>query len=98
MPIIVHARGVLVAPAKSAINPSPANKSTGAPSTTPSTCPSVAPMKNNGVTSPPLNPLPSVTAVKSSFHHQLHGVAPVLVNADKIVVAPGSGEVTPMPR
>ncbi len=98
MPITVHASGVFVAPAKTAMKPSAANKSTGAPSRRASVWPSVAPMKNRGVTSPPLKPLPSVTAVKSSFHHQLHGVAPPGEKAERIVTAPGSGDVTPIPR
>src|SRR5262245_46954789 len=75
-PMIVHANGVLVAPQNTARNPSAANKSTGAPSSHASVLPNAAPMKNSGVTSPPLKPALSVTAVNNSFHHQLQACAP----------------------
>ncbi len=41
-----------------------------------SALPSAAPMKNSGVTSPPLKPALSVAAVKTIFHSQLHDEFP----------------------
>ena len=69
-PMIVQARGVLEAPAKIATKPSAANRSTGAPRIQESTLPSAAPMKNRGVTSPPLKPDPRVMTVKTIFQAQ----------------------------
>jgi len=66
-PIKVHAIGVLVAPANTAIKPSPANKSTGAPLIMANVLPRAAPIKKSGVTSPPLKPVLSVMAVNNSF-------------------------------
>src|SRR6476620_4128695 len=96
-PISVQASGVLVAPAKTAIKPRPANKSTGAPLMPASTLPRVAPIKNRGVTSPPLKPVLNVMAVKSSFQNQLQLVAPPDVNAERILTPP-RGLLTPRPR
>src|ERR1700722_18100053 len=98
MPMIVQASGVLLAPAKTATNPSAANKSVGAPSNPASALPSAAPIKNNGVTSPPLNPQLSVTVVNRIFHHQLQKWIVSRVKKEVIVTAFGSGEVTPSPR
>lgn len=69
--MMVQAMGVLVAPAKTAIKPSPANKSTGAPVNTAMVLPKAAPIKNSGVTSPPLKPIPNVMAVNNNFQSQL---------------------------
>ena len=98
--MIVQANGVLVAPAKTATNPRPASKSTGAPCNRAKVFPNAAPMKNNGVTSPPLNPLPNVMAGKAIFHHQLHQVAPPAVKQDWIVTAFGvaGSALVPRPR
>ena len=93
----VQAMGVLVAPAKTAMKPRPANKSTGAPNNRASVYPKVAPMKNRGVTSPPLNPIPNVMAVNSSFQHHAHaGILPPL-NVLTMLMPAGSAEVTPKP-
>src|SRR5450432_482122 len=67
IPMIVQAIGVLVAPANTATNPIAANSGTGAPTARPNAAPDVAPMTNRGVTSPPWNPDPRVTDVKSSL-------------------------------
>ena len=66
-PIKVHAIGVLVAPAKTATNPIPANKDMGRGMMADKALPNVAPTKNSGVTSPPLNPTPIVNVVKRSL-------------------------------
>src|SRR4051794_23986862 len=76
MAMRVQARGVLVAPAKTATKPSAAKRSTGAWRSRARAWPRVAPMKKRGVTSPPLKPEERVTAVKRIFHHQLIGCAP----------------------
>ena len=60
MPISVQAIGVFVAPEKTATNPIPAIRPIGSGKTRLSALPKVAPIKNNGVTSPPLNPTPIV--------------------------------------
>ncbi len=65
IPIIVHAIGVWVAPEKTATNPIPAKSAIGKGTTSDKALPNVAPMKKSGVTSPPLNPAPSVNPVKS---------------------------------
>jgi hypothetical protein len=52
----VQVTGVLEAPAKTATKPSAAKRSTGPPSRLERAFPSAAPIKNRGVTSPPLNP------------------------------------------
>ena len=59
--------GVLLAPAKIAIKPIPANNAVGIGKNALSVLPNVAPIKNKGVTSPPLNPALIVKVVKSSF-------------------------------
>ena len=69
----VQASGVLAAPANSATKPIAANTPVGTPNMGASALPSAAPMKNSGVTSPPLKPALSVTTVNSSFSAQLHG-------------------------
>src|SRR3569833_1942379 len=98
MPISVHASGVFVAPAKTATKPSPAKRSTGACVYRAITFPRVAPMKNNGVTSPPLKPQLNVTAVKMIFHSQLQFVAPPALKLATIDTCPLGGGITPSPR
>ena len=66
-PIIVHAKGVFVAPENTATNPIPANSANGRGINTLNALPKVAPIKNNGVTSPPLKPALIVNVVKSNF-------------------------------
>ena len=73
IPISVQASGVLLAPANTATKPRAANNPGGAPISPAKAFPSAAPMKNKGVTSPPLKPELTVTAVKTSFQAQLHG-------------------------
>ena len=78
--------------------PSAANKSTGAPRAMAMEFPNAAPMKNNGVTSPPLNPALSVMTVKRSFHaHALAGIS-VEENMAGRVMASGRFPNTPRPR
>ena len=74
IPITVQAIGVWVAPEKTATNPSPAKKAIGKGTITDRALPKVAPTKNNGVTSPPLNPAPNVNPVNSIFNinHKVH--------------------------
>lgn len=67
IPIKVQAIGVLVAPAKTATKPIPASNATGSGKNINSALPKVAPIKNNGVTSPPLKPTPKVKAVISNL-------------------------------
>ena len=67
IPIILHARGVWVAPEKTATKPIPAKSAIGNGINTDNALPKVAPIKNNGVTSPPLNPAPSVKLVHTNF-------------------------------
>ena len=66
-PIKIQAIGVFAAPAKTAKNPIPANKLKGNGTNQIKAFPSVAPIKNKGVTSPPLKPAPRVKAVNKSF-------------------------------
>ena len=65
--MIVQASGVLAAPANTATNPSAASIGTGTSSRPASVAPSVVPMTNRGVTSPPTKPDPNVTAVNASL-------------------------------
>ncbi len=67
IPIKVQASGVLVAPANTATKPAPASSPTGKGTTADNALPNVAPMKNSGVTSPPLKPDDKVTVVKRIF-------------------------------
>ena len=67
IPISVHAIGVLVAPENTATKPMPANSAIGSGINHTNTLPRVAPIKNRGVTSPPLNPAPMVKVVKRSL-------------------------------
>ena len=64
---MIQAIGVLLAPAKTATNPIAASKPTGKGKTKDKELPKVAPIKNKGVTSPPLNPTPRVKAVSNNF-------------------------------
>jgi len=68
MPIIKQVIGVFVAPVKTPINPSAAKNAVGSNKTVDRVEPSVAPISNRGVTSPPWNPAPRVKAVNTSFH------------------------------
>ena len=52
----VQASGVLAAPANTAARPNAANSGAGSGNSAASALPSVAPMANSGVTSPPLKP------------------------------------------
>ena len=70
IPRIVDATGVLLAPENSATNPIPANNAIGRGTNQTKALPSVAPMKNKGVTSPPLNPAPIVNEVKRIFRRK----------------------------
>ena len=65
MAMNVHAIGVLVAPAKTATNPIPANNAVGSGINKLKALPKVAPIKNKGVTSPPLNPAANVSMVNA---------------------------------
>lgn len=77
-PMNVHAIGVLVAPENTAIKPIAAVNPTGKLKYIDSILPSVAPIKNKGVTSPPLKPAPSVIVVKSIFKRNTCGNCEVL--------------------
>ena len=63
--MMLQATGVCVAPEKTATKPIPAKSATGSGIKPESALPKVAPTKNKGVTSPPLNPAPNVNPVKS---------------------------------
>lgn len=63
----MQAKGVFAAPEKTATNPIPANKPTGSGIKKLRKLPKVAPMKNSGVTSPPLNPALKVKAVRNNL-------------------------------
>ena len=64
----MQAKGVFAAPENTETKPIPANNATGSGIKMLKKLPSVAPMKNRGVTSPPLNPEPKVKAVKKIFN------------------------------
>src|SRR5690606_37433215 len=66
--MMVLAMGVLLAPEKTATKPIPASKAMGSGINQTNALPRVAPMKNKGVTSPPLKPAPGVKDVKSIFN------------------------------
>ena len=61
----IHAKGVLAAPANTATDPKAAKKVRGNGMIQTNALPTLAPIKNKGVTSPPLNPAESVNAVKN---------------------------------
>ena len=63
----MQAMGAFAAPEKTAINPIPANNPKGRGTNQINALPNVAPIKNKGVTSPPLKPAPNVNAVKTNF-------------------------------
>ena len=65
---MVQAKGVFVAPEKTATKPIPANKAVGNGMNKLKALPKVAPIKNRGVTSPPLKPHESVITVKAIFN------------------------------
>jgi hypothetical protein len=62
-----QAIGVLAAAENTATKPIPASRPTGNGKNIESALPNVAPMKNNGVTSPPLKPKPKVIEVSRIF-------------------------------
>ncbi len=65
------------------------------------TWPAQAPMKNSGVTSPPLNPEPSVMTVNKSFQSQSMGpmeAGDEGARAVRMEGLPGSTGWTPSPR
>src|SRR3954447_2283478 len=90
-PITVHASGVFVAPANTATKPIPAIRGTGTPSGWASEAPRVAPITNSGVTSPPWNPEPSVTAVNTSFSRNAMAITPTPPASDLVM----SGRLRP---
>ena len=67
---MIGASSVLVALPKTAAYPSAAQVIAGSPKIPLKTTPSVAPMEKSGVTSPPWNPIASVTIVNTSFKIQ----------------------------
>ena len=71
----MEATGQLTAPQNTATSPRAAPKEAGMPKSGPTTQPKVAPTKNEGTTSPPLNPAESVTAVKRIFKRKAAGRA-----------------------
>lgn len=74
---MLHANGVFVAPANTATNPIPARKAVGIGIKSESVLPNVAPIKNKGVTSPPLKPAEIVSTVRPSFNRKSVGKAGV---------------------
>merc|ERR1711865_176565 len=68
----VHAIGVFAAAENTETRPRAAKSWTSWPKKTPTQLPSAAPMKNRGVTSPPLKPAPSDTVVRNSLISQLY--------------------------
>ena len=64
---MVQAKGVCVAPEKTATNPIAASKEIGKGIKMDKALPKAAPIKNKGVTSPPLNPVPKIKVVASIF-------------------------------
>ena len=66
-PITMEAMAQCVAPANTATKPIPARSAMGSGINQIRILPSVAPIKNKGVTSPPLNPALKVKLVKSNF-------------------------------
>lgn len=73
MAMILQAIGVFVHPAKTATNPVAASKAKGNGRSSASALPRVAPIKNRGVTSPPLKPALSVMAVNNIFRRKSVG-------------------------
>ena len=67
-PMTVQAIGVCVAPENTATKPIPAKSAIGKGTIIDSALPKVAPMKNKGVTSPPLKPAPKVKVVNKIFN------------------------------
>ena len=67
IPISKQANGVLVAPANTAMKPIAANSPIGRGTIPKRAFPRVAPIKNNGVTSPPLNPAERVKVVNNNL-------------------------------
>ena len=65
--IIKHAIGALVAPENTPTSPKAAQNANGKPSMCDKVAPSVAPITNKGVTSPPWYPAPKHNAVNISL-------------------------------
>src|SRR4051812_17451679 len=84
-PMTVQAIGVFVAPANTATKPTAANSGTGPSRPRPRVTRRVAPMTNRGVTSPPWNPDPSVTAVNSSLRANAAAATPVPPASDLVI-------------
>ena len=63
----------MVTPQNTPTIPQPAQRAAGSPRIGPMTQPRVAPIKNEGTISPPLNPAPRVAAVKIIFIINAHG-------------------------
>ena len=66
-PIIRDVIGLLVTPQKTATIPTAAQSDGDNPTNVPKRHPKVAPIQKEGTISPPLNPTPSVMAVKMIF-------------------------------
>ena len=81
MPINVHAKGVLVAPANTATEPTMANTATFAPMRLANVAPAIAPVASSGITSPPTKPVPIVSAVKNNFTSKWPDVAPFMASS-----------------
>lgn len=64
---------MFVPPQKTAISPKAARKETGKPIRGDKVLPRVEPMKKRGITSPPRNPLPMVTAVNTILAKKARG-------------------------
>ena len=85
IPIKVHAIGELVEPEKTATNPIPAKKPMGSGINELNELPKVAPIKNKGVTSPPLKPALNVKTVKPNFNAKTSN--PCLLEKDATIVS-----------
>src|SRR5690606_16238806 len=82
------AMGALVAPANKALRPMAAPAARSSPSKGAAQLPAVAPMKKMGNITPPLHPLPKVTAVKTSFQRKAAGGSAAPARACSIVSLP----------
>lgn len=96
IPIRVHASGVLVAPEKTATKPIPAKRAIGKGIYKASAFPKVAPIKNKGVTSPPLKPAPRVNEVNSIFSRKSYGLMASSKDAEMVGMPSPINWVEPM--
>ena len=88
-PIIMEAIGAFVTPQKSEIIPTAAQSEGGKPTREPNKQPNVAPIVKDGTISPPLNPAPSVTAVKIIFQRKADfGACPAIASSIRLAPAP----------